>query len=909
MIYAVALLLNSAANLAFGVLLSALLGPAEFGRYATATLAANTLAAAAFGWLRISSLRFSGQTEGRLGIAATLDVGYLGMFGLICLATAAAAACGVNFGVSLAALALTPFLAVAFARSDYAAALFRARDQEVAFAAQCALRQFLCFTAVVAVAYVARDSTLTIAALTIATLAAVVAFGRPLRTRDARLRHASLERLVEFFFYAKPIVISLVIYQLIALINRQAALDRLGAAAAGQLSLATDLGQRLFFAINAAPELVLFQYALQRMRADGVAAGERQLGVNLVLTVALLAPLAAGYAAMAPTFEGLLVPSAYRGEYARLSVELTPGLLAFCVTSSTLNPIFQLAKRTWPVIVAALGAIATDMALLRFADASRSTDALASAYSISIVAGLAIAGGFALVSSNARPRWRDIAAIAAATVVMALAVRPFNALHSRPLAAAAAILAGAALYGALLLLFDVAGLRGRLAAAWAAGAKGGVGRWSAILGATLDDSEPPRQPGIQPSAGRLASTSTGAPRAAARDAASPKVVIFGSARPVTCAVMDYARRLCEAINAQRPGFAAIETIEPGRPLAFVGAIARVLRGGAVAHFQLPIEGWGNSVLPGSALMAARLVARQGRVALTMHEWTSLNSLRYLSTIPDLLAADGFVLVSPRQREGFLRTPWVSHAKKDAAPVIPIGPNIMSTRIDDARVAEERVKARGEGASRADVVVGFFGVLYGGKRPDLLLRVTAALRDCGVKARLLVCGDFLWDKPNDRPAFDDLARQLGVAEWLDFRGRIDDQSELLATLSASDVFLLPYSDGVSVRRGSFQAVSQLAIPLVTTTPDQADEFDLVPALREKIESPATALVPIDASPDEYAAAILRVLKEKDRAIAVALDDVWREAARRHLAFYDRLIDRSAAPRDDAPRRAPWLDAAE
>ena len=93
-----------------------------------------------------------------------------------------------------------------------------------------------------------------------------------------------------------------------------------------------------------------------------------------------------------------------------------------------------------------------------------------------------------------------------------------------------------------------------------------------------------------------------------------------------------------------------------------------------------------------------------------------------STIPDLLAADGFIFVSPRQRKGFLGTPWVAQAKKDAAPVIPIGPNIMSTHIDAARVAEEKARTRGEGALRADVVVGFFGVLYASKRPDLLLRV-------------------------------------------------------------------------------------------------------------------------------------------------------------------------------------------
>ena len=308
-------------------------------------------------------------------------------------------------------------------------------------------------------------------------------------------------------------------------------------------------------------------------------------------------------------------------------------------------------------------------------------------------------------------------------------------------------------------------------------------------------------------------------------------------------------------------------------------------------------------------MAARLLTRKGRVAITMHEWTSLNPLRYLSTIPDLLAADGFVFVSPRERQGFLATPWVARAKKDAAAVIPIGPNIMPARIDAARVAEERARMRGEGALRADAVVGFFGVLYASKRPDLLLRVVRALLDRGVKARLLVCGDFLWDKPKDRGAFLDLARELGVAEWLDFRGRIDDEGELMATLSASNVFLLPYADGVSARRGSFQAVSQLAVPLVTTTPARPDEFDALPSLKRKIDNPATALVPADARPADFAEAIMAVLPQKDRAIGVSLAALWREAATKHLAFYDRLLGRSEAARDGVSGGAPWLDAAE
>ena len=375
---------------------------------------------------------------------------------------------------------------------------------------------------------------------------------------------------------------------------------------------------------------------------------------------------------------------------------------------------------------------------------------------------------------------------------------------------------------------------------------------------------------------------------------SPQTIMFGSAKPVTCAILDYARRLCDAVNAAQPGLARIELIEPERPFAFIAAIVRALRTGATVHMQLPIEGWGNSLVPGFALFAARIFTRKGRIAITLHEWTSLNPLRYLSMIPDFVASDGFVFVSPRQREAFLSTPWVGPAKKAAAPVIPIGPNIMPAFIDPERVAQERAKLQGDGASRADLIVGYFGVLYASKRPDLLLRTTAALHQRGVKARLLICGDFLSDKPHDRANFLALAEELGLSGWLDFRGRIDDEGELMATLAASDAFLLPYSDGVSLRRGSFQAVSQLAIPLVTTRPERTDEFDAQPKLKAKIEGEATALLAADASPEAFAEALVSVAARRETAFGVALDSIWREAAERHLVFYDALNASATAP---------------
>ncbi len=464
MLFSLAFFLNAAANFVFAIAVSAILGPAEFGRYATAALAAITLAGATLDWLRYATLRYSGERDAQDRIASSLEAGYLGMTLFAYAGVGIAVLLGKTFGLGAALLALTPLLAVAAHRVDFTGAKFRARDQEGAFVAIYGLRQIICFTLVLVVAAWTRDATLTIAALCVANLAPALVFSMRYRTPGARIAKASRAHLMQFFVYAKPIVASMVIYQAISLINRQVALAHLGAAATGELSFATDLGQRLFQTVNSLPELVLFQLALRVDREAGRAAAERQLAVNVTIVFALLAPLAAGYVAMGPTFEAILVPPAYRGDFARLSVELTPGFFAYCAMISAINPIFQLAQRTWPVIVAALCALAAELALLAFGGVAESIDSLAWAYSASLCVGLAITLVLAFASSGARPPLRDVIVILATSALIAIVVRPLNDLSSRPLAAALALVVGGAILGAALLAFDVAGARAYVAA-------------------------------------------------------------------------------------------------------------------------------------------------------------------------------------------------------------------------------------------------------------------------------------------------------------------------------------------------------------------------------------------------------------------------------------------------------------
>jgi heme A synthase len=123
------------------------------------------------------------------------------------------------------------------------------------------------------------------------------------------------------------------------------------------------------------------------------------------------------------------------------------------------NPVFQLVGKTWPVTVAAVIALATDLCLLAFTDANASVDSLARAYSLSLVVAALVSTAVAFRRPEMRPNLRDLAIVVAAVVVMVAAVRPFNALSSHVVAAVAAVLVGGAIYGAALLAFDVAGLR------------------------------------------------------------------------------------------------------------------------------------------------------------------------------------------------------------------------------------------------------------------------------------------------------------------------------------------------------------------------------------------------------------------------------------------------------------------
>jgi glycosyltransferase involved in cell wall biosynthesis len=353
-----------------------------------------------------------------------------------------------------------------------------------------------------------------------------------------------------------------------------------------------------------------------------------------------------------------------------------------------------------------------------------------------------------------------------------------------------------------------------------------------------------------------------------------------SGKSVTCGIADYLQSLSDALHGQEAVDFHVDRVETANPISFVAAIVGRLRADGVVHFNLPVEGWGNSLLPGIALFLARLFTRRGKIVLTLHEWLSLNRLRFLSLLPDVWSADQIVLVSRQQWEAFKASPSAPRRLRENAALIPIGPNIKATMVN--LPLRKRM-------DRNELVIGHFGVLYASKQPEVMLRTVAELNKRGVRTRLLLCGDFLPDKPQDKDCFFQAARELGVLDQIDFRGRIEDGSAVLVALAEADVHLLLYSDGASARRSSLLACLQLDLPIVTTSPERADEFQDWPDIERQLSDGSIRCVAPDASEETIADAVQAIVAEHPMREPINAARIWKRTATEHVRLYARVTE--------------------
>ncbi|MCG5247220.1 lipopolysaccharide biosynthesis protein [Methylorubrum extorquens] len=465
-----AFVLNAGLNFILGIAIARMLGPADFGRFALATAGAVVLNTILFEWLRLSATRFYSARvrEAEPWIRQGLDRAYW-VIALALFATAALCA-GLGIGVNptpegrLVMTASTMVAAIGIGLFDYHAALARARFIGSAYLRLVVWKNVLAFVLMAGTAWLFPQPVWVLIAGGLSQFLAVLPMRKILG--DGLLGHApaftpdrARKTLRLFAAYGLPLIAANAVYQIMPFLNRAAIAGTAGFAEAGYFALAADLGSRAFSTLGAALDLLLFQIAVQAEEHHGREAAETQVARNIAIVVALLLPCAAGYWAVTPALQALIVPEEFRGPFADYTDLLIPGLFCLSIMNFALNPIFQIRRRTSPVVAAALIGLAVNAVGLVLLPRMMGPQGVAVAQTLGLVAAVAVLGLRALTGiERLRLPSRDLALTAAACLAMVLAVLPFRGLEPA-LALPACIAAGMLVYGALVWFLDIAGLR------------------------------------------------------------------------------------------------------------------------------------------------------------------------------------------------------------------------------------------------------------------------------------------------------------------------------------------------------------------------------------------------------------------------------------------------------------------
>ncbi len=458
----VAFFVNVLFNFAIGLLVAKFLGPEEYGRFALALATAMAVQAGFFDWMRLGATRFySERMRGEdPSLRATLDVAFAIVTTGLAVGSAALFFTGVHFPLPNSLIALALGVSVSNGLFDFNTALVRARFHDALYIKLIVVKNLLALALTGGGAFWFGSARMTLVGSVISIAGSVIAARTALSDpgAEAHLARASIARSIAR--YAMPIVAANVLYMCIPLANRSLIAVLYGFSETGQFSLAFDIGTKAVQAIGSTLDVLLFQLAVAAHERQGHEHAKQRIAENMAITIAIILPACAGMWLVLPSLQALIVPQQYRGPFEQLLTLMMPGLFCFAMILYVINPIFQIAKRTAPLIGAAvIGCLADPLILLllpKTADASRLAIAQSSSFACAMVALIA----FACLSKPTWPKARDLAATVLATLAMALLLLPLRAREPSVLVLASQILAGMSVYGALVMLFDIAGLRG-----------------------------------------------------------------------------------------------------------------------------------------------------------------------------------------------------------------------------------------------------------------------------------------------------------------------------------------------------------------------------------------------------------------------------------------------------------------
>jgi O-antigen/teichoic acid export membrane protein len=461
MLVVIPFVVNAALNFVLGLLVAWVLGPQEFGLYAIGAALMVVVNAIALDWLKLAAIRFytgSGSSEAQ-ALKWSLDALVAGISVALSGILVAAVVAGVDFRLPATLVGVAVAAGICAGLFDYSGAIARAELKDRAYARLIIAKNVLALVLMVGGAWATESATIVLLGACLSVVGAMLIVRRDLAREGPAFSGLRLAHVRRFASYALPLVGANILMALAPLLNRTLLASQHGLAEAGYLSLASDMGIKLFGTLGATLEIVLLRAVVRADESEGRAAALKRIADNQVIVLMIVLPIAAGLWAVLPHFEALFVPQAFRGHFAAYFVVMLPAFLALAVTQAAIYPVFMITHRTLATTAAAACGLAANGLVLWWA--LQGADPLRYAYGLSatFLVILAVTFAYSLTASRDRPPARDLAAIGAALAAMMAVIWPLRGMGQAYAALPAMALCGASVYIAVMLAADVGGCR------------------------------------------------------------------------------------------------------------------------------------------------------------------------------------------------------------------------------------------------------------------------------------------------------------------------------------------------------------------------------------------------------------------------------------------------------------------
>lgn len=239
--------------------------------------------------------------------------------------------------------------------------------------------------------------------------------------------------------------------------------------------------------------------------------------------------------------------------------------------------------------------------------------------------------------------------------------------------------------------------------------------------------------------------------------------------------------------------------------------------------------------------------------------------------------------------------WRDSKLAEASCAIIVNDSGSAKRIEEKfKVPDSKVHKIGVGSnipfshakrSGKEFLIGYFGFLNAVKRVDLLIESFALVyRNGNSNARLRLIGDFQ-SSTAERAQLESIIKKYSLESSIDWCVGLDSKS-VADKIAECDLMVLPFVDGATPRRGSFQACLKLGKAIATTSP-------LIPDPELNLRNSTLQIARLDQpSLSEALRVAIKnpdlILELERSAKLVSLKYSWETIALKHVEIYQSIV---------------------